>query len=136
MSIQRLVAALLVLAFTAGCASLSSRPVRSEFEDIPVPKGLSYQPRKSTVIESPTVKAARRKTGGGAGGGAPAAPFFAGAAPPPKGVSVVKGLPAGGAGGGPPPPGPPLGKCYGLRQLPPSCEMKESASAGPQVPAS
>ena len=59
MSIQRLVAALLVLAFTAGCASLSSRPVRSEFEDIPVPKGLNYQPGKSTVIESPTVKAAR-----------------------------------------------------------------------------
>ncbi|PYN79829.1 MAG: hypothetical protein DMD96_16080 [Candidatus Rokuibacteriota bacterium] len=59
MSIQRIVAALLVLAFTAGCASLSSRPVRSEFEDIPVPKGLSYQPGKSTVIESPTVKAAR-----------------------------------------------------------------------------
>ena len=59
MSIQRIVAALLVLAFTAGCASLSSRPVRSEFEDIPVPKGLNYQPGKSTVIESPTVKAAR-----------------------------------------------------------------------------
>ena len=59
MSIQRIVAARLVLELTAGCASLSSRPVRSEFEDIPVPKGLSYQPGKSTVIESPTVKAAR-----------------------------------------------------------------------------
>jgi len=59
MSIQRVVAVLLVLAFTVGCASVSSLPVRSEFEDIPVPKGLTYQPSKSTIIESPTVKAAR-----------------------------------------------------------------------------
>jgi len=59
MSIQRIVAVFLVLAFAVGCASVSSRPVRSEFEDIPVPKGLAYQPGKSTVIESPTVKAAR-----------------------------------------------------------------------------
>ena len=59
MSIQRIVAVFLVLAFTVGCASVSTRPVRSEFEDIPVPKGLAYQPGKSTVIESPTVKAAR-----------------------------------------------------------------------------
>ena len=50
---------LLVVVFVAGCASAPSRPVRSEFEDIPVPKGLSYQPDKSTIIESPTVKAAR-----------------------------------------------------------------------------
>jgi hypothetical protein len=59
MSIQRFVTALLVLAFTAGCASAPPKAVRSEFEDIPVPKGLSYQPDKSTIIESPTVKAAR-----------------------------------------------------------------------------
>jgi hypothetical protein len=59
MSIQRIVTALLVLAFTAGCASAPPKAVRSEFEDIPVPKGLSYQPDKSTIIESPTVKAAR-----------------------------------------------------------------------------
>src|SRR5258706_12888370 len=59
MNIQRIVAAFLVLAFAAGCATGSSRPVRSEFEDIPVPKGLTYQPSKSTIIESPTVKAAR-----------------------------------------------------------------------------
>src|SRR5262249_60954333 len=57
--IQRTVAAFLALALTAGCATTSSRPVRSEFEDIPVPKGLTYQPDKSTIIESPTVKAAR-----------------------------------------------------------------------------
>ncbi len=59
MNIQHIVAAFLVLAFTAGCATGSSRAVRSEFEDIPVPKGLAYQPSKSTIIESPTVKAAR-----------------------------------------------------------------------------
>src|SRR5215468_11755196 len=59
MSIQRTLAAFLVLALTAGCATTSNRPVRSEFEDIPVPKGLAYQPSKSTIIESPTVKAAR-----------------------------------------------------------------------------
>src|SRR5499426_20262 len=59
MNIQRTVAAFLALALTAGCATTSSRPVRSEFEDIPVPKGLTYQPSKSTIIESPTVKAAR-----------------------------------------------------------------------------
>jgi len=59
MSIQRILVALLVVAFVAGCASVPSRPVRSEFEDIPVPKGLTYQPDKSTIIESATVKAAR-----------------------------------------------------------------------------
>src|SRR5881409_2303392 len=59
MSIQRTVTAFLVLALTAGCATASARPTRSEFEDIPVPKGLTYQASKSTIIESPTVKAAR-----------------------------------------------------------------------------
>ena len=59
MSIQRTLAAFLVLALTAGCATTSSKAARSEFEDIPVPKGLTYQPSKSTVIESPSVKAAR-----------------------------------------------------------------------------
>jgi hypothetical protein len=38
---------------------MKSRPPHSEFEDIPVPKGLTYQPDKSTIIESPSVKAAR-----------------------------------------------------------------------------
>jgi hypothetical protein len=59
MSIQRMTAAFLVLALTAGCATTASRPTRSEFEDIPVPTGLTYQPSESTIIESPTVKAAR-----------------------------------------------------------------------------
>lgn len=59
MSIKHVTTALLVLVFVAGCASAPPKQVRSEFEDIPVPKGLSYQPDKSTIIESPTVKAAR-----------------------------------------------------------------------------
>src|SRR5262245_20108434 len=41
------------------CASSPPRPQHSEFEDIPVPKGLSLDLNKSTIIESPTVKAAR-----------------------------------------------------------------------------
>jgi hypothetical protein len=53
-----LVAVVLMLTMAA-CASAPPRPVRSEFEDIPVPKGLTYQPGRSTVIESPLVKAAR-----------------------------------------------------------------------------
>jgi hypothetical protein len=59
MSIKQITTAFLVLAFAAGCASAPPKQVRSEFEDIPVPKGLSYQSDKSTIIESPTVKAAR-----------------------------------------------------------------------------
>jgi hypothetical protein len=47
----------IVLTLTA-CAS-SPRAQRSEFEDIPVPRGLSLDLNKSTIIESPTVKAAR-----------------------------------------------------------------------------
>jgi len=41
------------------CASTPTRAVRSEFEDIPVPKGLTYESDRSTIIESPQVKAAR-----------------------------------------------------------------------------
>ena len=47
-----------VLALTA-CASTPPRPQRSEFEDIPVPKGLAVDLDRSTIIESPNVKAAR-----------------------------------------------------------------------------
>jgi hypothetical protein len=47
-----------VLALTA-CASTPPRAQRSEFEDIPVPKGLAVDLDRSTIIESPTVKAAR-----------------------------------------------------------------------------
>ena len=53
-----LVLTVIVLTLTA-CASSPPRPQRSEFEDIPVPKGLTLDMNKSTIIESPTVKAAR-----------------------------------------------------------------------------
>jgi hypothetical protein len=44
----------------ASCAS-SSGPARqrSEFEDVPVPAGLTLDQNRTTIIESPTVKAAR-----------------------------------------------------------------------------
>ncbi|MGH7279363.1 MAG: hypothetical protein ACREJG_11835 [Candidatus Rokuibacteriota bacterium] len=58
MLIPRLFAVALIV-LLAGCASTPSRSVRSEFEDIPVPRGLSYQAGESVVIESPSVKAAR-----------------------------------------------------------------------------
>jgi hypothetical protein len=47
-----------VLMLTA-CASSPPRVQQSEFEDIPVPKGLTLDLNKSTIIEAPTVKAAR-----------------------------------------------------------------------------
>ncbi len=43
----------------AGCATTQPRAGHSEFEDIPVPKGLTYLEDRSTIIESPSVKAAR-----------------------------------------------------------------------------
>jgi hypothetical protein len=52
-----LVCSAAALALTA-CASTPPR-VHSEFEDIPVPKGLAVDINRSTIIESPTVKAAR-----------------------------------------------------------------------------
>src|SRR5262249_57907463 len=55
---QWLVLSAVVLMLTA-CASSPPRPQSSEFEDIPVPKGLTLDLNKSTIIEAPTVKAAR-----------------------------------------------------------------------------
>ncbi len=51
--------ALVVLA-VLGCASVPPRVVQSGFEDIPVPKGLEFKMDESTIIESPSVKAARQ----------------------------------------------------------------------------
>jgi hypothetical protein len=51
--------AVTILLLLTGCATTSSRVLRSEFEDIPVPKGLTYLEDRSTIIESPSVKAAR-----------------------------------------------------------------------------
>jgi len=51
---------MLAIVFTLNaCASSPPQAQRSEFEDIPVPKGLVLDLNRSTIIESPTVKAAR-----------------------------------------------------------------------------
>jgi hypothetical protein len=52
------VTALLVVVL-AGCTTFAPKTARSEFEDIPVPKGLSYIESDSTIIESPSLKAAK-----------------------------------------------------------------------------
>ena len=43
----------------AACATTPTRPVKTDFQDIPVPQGMVYVPDRSTVIESPVVRAAR-----------------------------------------------------------------------------
>lgn len=50
---------LLVASLAAACATGQSKVSRSEFEDIPVPRGLTFVEDRATVIESPSVKAAR-----------------------------------------------------------------------------
>jgi len=55
---QHFLTVVLVGLLAAACAT-SSRVVRSEFEDIPVPRGLSHLEDRTTIIESPSVKAAR-----------------------------------------------------------------------------
>ncbi len=58
--VRRVLTGLTAAALLASaCATTPTRPTRSEFQDIPVPKGLTYVPERSTVIESPVVKAAR-----------------------------------------------------------------------------
>ena len=56
---RRLLALSVIVLTLTACASSPPRPQRSEFEDIPVPKGLTLDLNKSTIIESPAVKAAR-----------------------------------------------------------------------------
>ena len=58
-NLTRVLAGALLIAVVSGCATASPRASRSEFEDIPVPKGLSYVESDSTIIESPSVKAAK-----------------------------------------------------------------------------
>jgi hypothetical protein len=60
MTLRKISSALAVSLLLTACASNPSRPVRSEFEDIPVPKGLAYQADESTVIETTSVKAVRQ----------------------------------------------------------------------------
>jgi hypothetical protein len=57
-STRAILSALLIVLLT-GCATLAPKAARSEFEDIPVPKGLAYLDDESTIIESPSVKAAK-----------------------------------------------------------------------------
>ena len=59
MTHRALYAAIAASLLFGACASTPPRAVRSEFEDIPVPKGLSYQADDSTIVETPNVKAVR-----------------------------------------------------------------------------
>ena len=56
---RRLLVLSAVVLILGACASSPPRAQRSEFEDIAVPKGLTLDLNKSTIIESPNVKAAR-----------------------------------------------------------------------------
>ena len=56
---KRVLTGALLTVVIAGCATFAPKTARSEFEDIPVPKGLSYIESESTIIESPNVKAAK-----------------------------------------------------------------------------
>jgi hypothetical protein len=49
----------LLLLLTSCASSGPPRPARSEFEDVPVPSGLTLDTDRTTIIESPNVKAAR-----------------------------------------------------------------------------
>jgi hypothetical protein len=57
----RLILLSIVVLSLAACAASPGAPrtQRSEFEDVPVPAGLTLDNSKTTIIESPTVKAAR-----------------------------------------------------------------------------
>ena len=59
MTFTRIVVVAITAATLAACASNPPRPVKSQFEDIPVPKGMAYRAADSTAIETPTVSAAR-----------------------------------------------------------------------------
>ncbi len=56
---RRLVLFMAIVSTVTACASSPPRVQRSEFEDIPVPKGLELDWSRSMIIESPTIKAAR-----------------------------------------------------------------------------
>ena len=59
MTHQALLAIIAVSLLLGACATTTQRPVHTEFEDIPVPKGLLYHADDSTIIETPNVKAVR-----------------------------------------------------------------------------
>ena len=58
--VRLLVLCIAMLTLTS-CSASSGAPKaqRSEFEDVPVPAGLTLDNSRTTIIESPTVKAAR-----------------------------------------------------------------------------
>ena len=56
---RRFVTLFVIAMSLAACASSPPKQARSEFEDIPVPAGLTLDSSKSSVIESPSLKAAR-----------------------------------------------------------------------------
>jgi hypothetical protein len=56
---RRLLIFMAIVVTLSACASSPPRAQHSEFEDIPVPKGLVLDWSRSTIIESPTIKAAR-----------------------------------------------------------------------------
>jgi hypothetical protein len=56
---RQLVIFIAIVCTLSACASSPPRAKRSEFENIPVPKGLELDWSRSTIIESPTIKAAR-----------------------------------------------------------------------------
>jgi hypothetical protein len=60
MRFQSVLLSFAVSLFVVSCASAPPHPARSEFEDIPVPRGMAYQADDSTVIETPVVKAGRQ----------------------------------------------------------------------------
>src|SRR6266404_2427394 len=59
MTFTRILVVAIGAAVLAACASNPPRPVKSQFEDIPVAKGMSYLSGDSMSIETPTVQAAR-----------------------------------------------------------------------------
>src|SRR5439155_1644727 len=52
----RLCAVLALMLLATACATTR---LRTEFDDVPLPTGLTYQPQRSVVIESPSVRAAK-----------------------------------------------------------------------------
>ena len=59
MQTKNLLVVVVVASLAAACVTGQTKASRSEFEDIPVPRGLSFVENRATVIESPSVKAAR-----------------------------------------------------------------------------
>jgi hypothetical protein len=59
MTSTRVVAVVAAAVLLSACVHNPPRPVKSQFEDIPVAKGMNYLSGDSMSIETPTVQAAR-----------------------------------------------------------------------------